>query len=123
MTGKIIQIVEDDGLIALNLVETLEKAGYRVVEPAYSGEMAIQALEKTLKPHLILMDIGLSGKLDGIETARQIRQRHDIPIIFLTAYSNLAKIEEAKNISPYGYIKKPYLEHDLLATVENALYK
>ena len=123
MTGKIIQIVEDDGLIALNLVETLEKAGYRVVEPAYSGEMAIQALEKTLKPHLILMDIGLSGKLDGIETARQIRQRHDIPIIFLTAYSNLAKIEEAKNISPYGYIKKPYLEQDLLATVEKALYK
>src|SRR5208283_1757638 len=121
MTGETIQIVEDDGLIALSIIETLENAGYRVVEPAYSGEMVLNALEKSPIPDLILMDIGLAGSLDGIETARRIRQNSDIPIIFLTAYTNITKIEKAKSVSSCGYINKPYTEKDLLAAVENAL--
>lgn len=121
MTGETIQIVEDDGLIALSIIETLENAGYRVVEPAYSGEMVLNALEKSPIPDLILMDIGLAGSLDGIETARRIRQNYDIPIIFLTAYTNITKIEKAKSVSSCGHINKPYTEKDLLAAVENAL--
>ena len=85
--------------------------------------MALQALGKPPIPDLILMDIGLAGSLDGIETARQIRQRHNIPIIFLTADPNETKIAEAKSISPYGYISKPCLEKDLLDAVESALHR
>jgi len=123
MTGETIQIVEDDGLIALNLTEILERAGYHAAEPAYSGEMVIKALEKFPKPDLILMDIGLAGKLNGIETARQIRQHYDIPILFLTARSERTNIEEAKSIPSCAYLDKPYLEKDLLAAIENCLRK
>jgi CheY-like chemotaxis protein len=121
MTGETILVVEDEGLIALHLTETLEKAGYKIIDPAYSGEMALHALEKSPKPDLILMDIGLPGSLDGIETVRQIRQKYEIPIIFLSAYSHILRIEEAKGISRCGYISKPYLEKDLLNAVDNTL--
>jgi CheY-like chemotaxis protein len=122
MTKKIIQIVEDDGLIALNLVEILERAGYQVADPADSGRSALQALKKFPKPDLILMDIGLAGSIDGIETSRLIRQHYDIPILFLTAYTNIARTEEVKSISSSGYIGKPYLENDLLNTIEKCLH-
>jgi CheY-like chemotaxis protein len=121
MTGKIIQVVEDEGLIALHLTEMLEKAGYRVIDPVYSGEMALKALEKSPKPDLILMDIGLAGSLDGIETAKKIRQRYTFPIIFLTAYSDRSRIEQAKEISSSSYLTKPVSEEDLLAAIGDAL--
>jgi CheY-like chemotaxis protein len=121
MTGKIIQIVEDEGLIALHLTEILEKNGYRITDPVSSGEMALLALEKSPKPDLILMDIGLAGSLDGIETAKKIRQRYTLPIIFLTAYSDRSRIEEAKEISSSAYLTKPVSEEDLLAAIRDAL--
>lgn len=121
MTGETILIVEDEALIVLHMTELLEKAGYRLGDSAFSGETALQALGKSPPPDLILMDIGLAGSIDGIETAMQIRQHHDIPIIFLTAYSNITTIEKAKSVSSCGYISKPYMEKDLLAAVENAL--
>ena len=121
MTGKIIQIVEDEGLIALHLTEMLEKAGYRVPDPVFSGEMAIKALEKSPRPDLILMDIGLAGSLDGIETARKIRHQYPIPIIFLTAYSGRNQIEQAKEVSSLAYLIKPVSEDDLLTAIRDAL--
>ncbi len=69
MTGETILIVEDDGLIALYLTELMEKTGYLIVGTVSTGEMALRLLEDYLKPDLILMDIGLAGSLDGIETA------------------------------------------------------
>jgi len=122
MTKKIIQIVEDDGLIALHIAETLENAGYQIAEPVNSGDMALKALEKSPKPDLILMDVGLAGSIDGIETARRIREHYDIPILFLTAYSNLIKIEKVKNISSSNYLGKAYLENDLLAAIKSCLH-
>ena len=122
MTGEFIQIVEDEGLIALHLTEILERAGYRVINLACSGEMAIRLLEKSPKPNLIIMDIGLAGSLNGIETAQHIRRYCDIPILFLTAYANITKVEEMKNISSCSYLGKPYLEHDLLSAIENCLH-
>ncbi len=122
MTGETIQIVEDDGLIALHIAETLENAGYQIVEPVCSGEMVLKTLEKSPNPDLILMDIGLAGSIDGIETARRIRQQYDIPILFLTAYPNIAKIEELKSVSFCGYLNKPYLENELLTAIENCLH-
>ena len=123
MTGETILIVEDEGLIALHLTELLEKAGFHVSEPASSGEMVLRELGSSSLPDLILMDIALAGSLDGIETARQIRQRHDIPIIFLTAYSNQNRIDEAQEVSPFGYLRKPVMDDELLAAISSALLK
>jgi CheY-like chemotaxis protein len=121
MTGETILVVEDEGLIALHLTELLEKAGYRVGGPAYSGEMVLRDLASSPLPDLILMDIALAGKLDGIETARQIREQYPIPVIFLTAYSSQNRIEQAKAVSPFGYLMKPVIEDELFAAVGLAL--
>jgi len=121
MPGKSILIVEDEGLIALHLTEILEKAGYTLLQPESSGEKVIDHLATTAYPDLILMDIGLSGKLDGIETARRIRRVHDIPIIFLTAFSDEASMAKAKEVSPHGYLVKPCEEKDLIGAIEGAL--
>jgi CheY-like chemotaxis protein len=123
MTGESVLVVEDEGLIALHLAELLEKAGYRVPDPAYSGEMVLQLLGESLVPDLILMDIGLSGKLDGIETARQIRQKFPVPLIFLTAYSSERTIERMRAVAPDGYLSKPVMEQDLLTVVAKVLDK
>ena len=121
MTGETILIVEDEGLIALHLTELLEKAGFHVSEPASSGETVLRELGTSPIPDLILMDIALAGSLDGIETARQIRQRHDIPIIFLTAYSNQNRVDEAQEVSPFGYLRKPVMDDELLGAIRKAL--
>ncbi len=121
MTEATILIVEDDGLIALYLTELLEKAGYRVIGQAYSGEMVLRDLEKSPQPDLILMDIGLAGSLDGIETARQIGQRFSIPLIFLTAYTSESTLDRMKTVAPVGYIVKPFQDKDLLALVRKGV--
>lgn len=121
MTSPLILIIEDEGLIALHLMEILTNAGYRVLEPVASGEEALGQLEEHTPPDLILMDITLDGDLDGIETARQIRKRYTTPVIFLTAHSNSQIIARAKEVSPCGYIVKPVMEKDLLEHVERAL--
>jgi CheY-like chemotaxis protein len=121
MTGETIQIVESDGLIALHIAQILEKAGYRVIEPANSREMLLKTLEKSPKPDLIIIDLDLMGKINNIETARQIRLYYDIPILLLTAYWNKNMFEEAKSIPSCGYLDKPYQEKSLLAAIEKFL--
>jgi two-component system, response regulator PdtaR len=123
MTGETILVVEDEGLIALHLMELLEKEGYRVTGLAYSGEMVLKSLEKSKKPDLILMDIGLAGSIDGIETARQIRQRYEIPLIFVTAYTSEGTFKRMQEVAPDGVIFKPFLDHDLLALIRKAVDK
>jgi len=115
---KSILIVEDEGLIALHLMETLINAGYRVFEPVATGEEVFKLLEVSPQPDLILMDITLDGILDGIETARLIMQQYQIPVIFLTAHSNGSVVTKAKEVSPQGYILKPVLVEDLLQNIE-----
>lgn len=121
MTGETILIVEDEGLIALHLTELLENAGYNIAGPAYSGEMVLRDIASAPLPDLILMDIALAGSLDGIETARQIRSKYPIPVIFLSAYSNQNRIDEAHAVSPFGYLTKPVMQDDLLAAIRGAL--
>jgi len=121
MTGQTILVVEDEGLIAMHLTELLEKAGYRVTDPVYSGEMALRALEMSPEPDLILMDIGLAGSLDGIETARKIRQRFSVPLIFVTAYTSERMLERIREVAPDGVIIKPFSDEDLLALVKKAV--
>ena len=124
MTGETILIVEDEGLIALHMTEMLEKAGYRVTGPAYSGEMVLREFMKPPVPDIVLMDIALAGKLDGIETARQIRQKFPaMPLIFVTAYSPERTLERMRDLAPDGVIIKPFEDTDLLDLMEKTLHR
>src|SRR5665647_2191042 len=116
-----ILIVEDEGLIALHISEILAHAGYRVADLLPSGEDALEYLRRSPLPDLILMDIGLAGEYNGIETARRIHEHSDIPVIFLTAYSDQTRIREAGEVSAFERIRKPFTEKDLIAAVETAL--
>jgi CheY-like chemotaxis protein len=122
MNGETVLVVEDDGLIALYLTELLEKTGY-LVRAASSGEMALQELKESPLPNLILMDIGLSGSLDGIETLREIRKQFTIPAIFITAYTSPGILERIREVAPDGYLVKPFLDMDLLDLVRKILDK
>lgn len=121
MKENVIMVLEDEGLIALHLIEVLENAGYRVTGPLHSGELALKTLESSPPPDLIMMDIGLAGKLDGIETAALIRARYSIPLIFLTAYTTERNVERMREVNPAGYVVKPFIIEDLLAVVEKCL--
>ncbi|MEE8480581.1 MAG: response regulator, partial [Desulfobacterales bacterium] len=121
MTKANIMIVEDEVLIAQEIKISLEGMGYGVTSIVKSGE---QTIEKAVQdsPDLILMDIKLHGRMDGIETAELIQSRLGIPVIFLTAFDDDDKIERAKLTMSYGYIIKPFRDRDLKVTIQMALY-
>jgi len=121
MKNAKILIVEDEAIIAMEIESNLKSLGYDVVASSDSGEDAIEKSD-SLRPDIILMDIRLKGKIDGIEAADKIRSRFEIPIIFLTAYLNESRLERAKPAMPFGYILKPVQERDLKVTLEMALY-
>ena len=122
MTGESILIVEDEGVIALKLKELLEKNGYRVSGTTAYGEDAVTMAEQN-PPDLICMDIGLMGKIDGIEAAGKIHGNANIPVIYLTSYSDDKRLARAKETAPYSYLVKPFNERELLASVAMALYR
>ena len=119
--GKIL-IVEDELLIGENLKRSLLKNGYEVPSIAFTGDEAISMAERN-KPDLVLMDIKLKGNMDGIEAAGNIRKRFEIPVVFLTAHSNIDTFEKAKKTEPFGYVIKPFEDRQLYLTIETALYK
>lgn len=115
-------IVEDESIVAADLAQVLTGLGYEVAGTAVSGPQALTAINSH-PPDLVLMDIVLQGPMDGIETATHIRARHDVPIVYLTAYSDPEIISRAKDAEPYGYLIKPLAERELHATIELALAK
>ncbi|MBP7734339.1 MAG: response regulator [Spirochaetes bacterium] len=117
-----IMIVEDEIIIADLLTNLLRRNGYEVMEVVTTGDDAIRQVPLD-RPDLILMDILLIGKLDGIETARQIMERFFIPIIYLTAHADEETIQRATKTASYGYIIKPFNESTIHATIEMALSK
>lgn len=120
MSKSKIMIVEDESIIAEDLADSLEDMGYIVVDIVSSGEEAIlMAAEK--QPHLILMDVILQGEIDGITAAEEIYSSLQIPIIFLTAYSDNQTLQRVKATNPFGYIVKPFEERNLYLTIEIAL--
>jgi DNA-binding response OmpR family regulator len=121
MTIKII-VVEDEGLIALDLKLRLEQAGYTVAAIADNAADALESVER-LQPSLVLMDIRLRGSQDGIETADQIRRRFHVPVIFVTALADREILDRAKITEPCGYIVKPFHSVDFRAQIEMALWK
>jgi len=117
-----ILIVEGESLSALEVRKSLESDGYIVAGQTDSGEAAIQMVGD-LHPDLVLMDVGLKGEMDGIETARQIRTSFDLPVIFLSESGDQSIIERALKVEPYGYFLKPYDERELFIAIEMAITK
>ena len=117
-----ILIVEDENIIALNIKKKLKSFGYAIPAIASTGEEAVKMAEIIL-PDLILMDIMLKGDMDGVEAAEEIRKRFDIPVIYLTAYSDDKVLERAKITEPYAYIVKPFKANDLRSNIEMTLYR
>jgi two-component system, cell cycle sensor histidine kinase and response regulator CckA len=123
MPGKPkILIVEDQGIVALDLERTLTGFGFAVVGKASSGKDAIGKAHE-INPDLVLMDIMLEGDMDGIETARHIRSEQDIPIIYLSAYSDERLVEKAITTEPFAYLVKPYTPRELQVSIEMALHQ
>jgi DNA-binding NtrC family response regulator len=116
-----ILIVEDEALIAREIQHRLTNMGWEVVGMAF-GEEAVELARET-KPDLLLSDINLRRGLSGIDLAEQIQAEMDIPVVFLTAYSDEDTVAKAKKVTPYGYIVKPVENRDLQITIDMALYK
>jgi two-component system, LytTR family, response regulator LytT len=115
-------IVEDESIVAKDIQNSLTKLGYNVVGSANNGKDAIDRIT-ALKPDLILMDIMIKGGLTGIDVSEKIKEKMNIPVIFLTAYADEATLSRAKITEPYGYVLKPFKEIDLHSTIEMAVYK
>lgn len=120
--AKKVLIVEDEGILALNVQKLLIKLGYDAGAIATSGEEAIEKAE-SFRPDIVLMDIHLHGKIDGIEAAERIRKTLDIPIVYTTAYSDEETTERAKLTEPSAYLLKPYDAKDLQVAIEVGFYK
>jgi len=119
--GRIL-IVEDEHIVARGIKRMLKSLGYTVTGVASSGEDAISKAESTF-PDIVLMDIMLKGDMDGVEATREIKARFDIPVVYLTAYSDNNILERAKITEPFGYIIKPFDEKDLYSSIEVALHR
>jgi len=122
MAKSEILIVEDENIVAKDIQNSLEKLGYIVYGVVSSAEKAFNQIEEK-RPDLIMMDIMLKGKINGIDAANIIKERFNIPVIFLTAYADDNTLKKAKIAEPYGYIIKPFKEKELQTTIEMALYK
>jgi two-component system, response regulator PdtaR len=112
-----ILLAEDEALIALALSMELNNAGYKVCEKVNTGEAAIEGAKKKIAD-VLLLDIRLAGKLDGIQAARKIRQFSNVPIIFMSGYHNIDKYELSKSVNPLAYLIKPVNVQDLQPILE-----
>ena len=122
MAYEKILIVEDEALAAMEIEARLIKLGYRISGIVSTGEAAVAAVHETM-PALVLMDIVLAGEIDGIRAADEVRRRFNVPVVFLTAYTDERTLKRAKLAEPFGYLMKPFEEKDLHTTIEVALYK
>jgi diguanylate cyclase (GGDEF)-like protein len=117
-----ILLVEDEGLIARDLEDTLTRLGYRVSGIASEGTEAIE-MARELHPQLVVMDVSLRGDVDGIEAACAIQEDAPVPVIFLTGHSDTETLQRAVLTGPLGYLIKPFQEDDLRAAIEVAIHK
>ena len=117
-----ILVVDDEAIITMQLEERLSAMGYTVAGMAASGEDAVDKARR-IRPDLVLMDIVMPGKMNGIEAAKIITKELDIPVVFVTSYADDTIIEKAKSVRPYGYIVKPFNELEIKAAIEVALFR
>jgi putative two-component system response regulator len=122
MEKKKIMVVEDERIVARDLARQLTDLGYDVVATAYSGEEAVDKARE-LHPDLVLMDIVLSGKMDGIQAANKIKALSGTPVVYLTSYADDKTFGRAKLTGPSGYILKPVEKKQLHVAIELALHR
>ena len=122
MTVTKVLVVEDEGVVALDLQHQLTRLGYMVPAVAATGEDALRLVAETA-PDIVLMDIRLAGELDGIEAAALVRAQFATPVIFLTAHSDDQTLARAKQTQPLGYLIKPLRETELKPTIVMALMR
>ncbi len=120
--GWRILVVEDEAIIAMDIQSILEKIGFSNAEVVHSGEESIQKVASG-HPHLVLMDIKLKGKLDGIQAAHKIFEQHKVPVVYITAYGDESTLKRANGTARFGYITKPFEENELETTIQGALQK
>ncbi len=106
LVGGLALVVEDEAIVALDLSMKLEELGFQVCGSVPSGEAALETLGEIV-PDLIFMDIRLQGDLDGIETVQRIREKHDLPVIYTTAYSDAKTRKRAASTNPVAFLNKP----------------
>jgi response regulator RpfG family c-di-GMP phosphodiesterase len=117
-----ILIVEDEPITAILIKKVLNNQGYSVAGIVGTGEKALDCISSK-KPDLILMDIQLGGKMDGVETAQIIHEQFDLPLVYITSYTDDDILGRAKITEPFGYILKPVNPRELNMVIEIALYK
>ncbi|MFT7436486.1 MAG: DNA-binding LytR/AlgR family response regulator, partial [Psychromonas sp.] len=115
-----ILLVEDELIIAADMEDMLSEMGYEVLDTAMDFEEAIKILQNET-PDLILLDVNLGGKKDGIDLAEEINKTFQIPFIFTTSYSDGPTIERAKKVNPINYLVKPFKREQLFTTIEMAM--
>lgn len=121
MKGKIL-VVEDEPVVALDLQQEVEQLGLTVVGLAESADEALLVAEEN-RPDLALMDVRIVGSMDGVQTARLLREAYGIRVIFLTSYSDESTIKRAARELPYGYLTKPFQPRELKAALEVGLHR
>lgn len=117
-----ILVVEDDRVVARDIVQQLSRIGHHVLGTTARGDDAVSMAIET-QPDLVLMDIMLEGDLDGVDAAAQIRERCGRPVVFLTAYADDETVRRASGAEPFGYLLKPFEDSQLRTAIEMALYK
>jgi diguanylate cyclase (GGDEF)-like protein/PAS domain S-box-containing protein len=122
MDSPKILVVEDEKVLAVDIRNRLQNLGYTVPDITDSGEEAIRKVAET-HPHLVLIDICLSGKINGVQVADIIQNNFDVPVLYLTEYSPDPTLHKQQLTEPFSYIPKPIAERDLHIAVEMALYK
>lgn len=122
MSKTRIFVVEDEVIVARDIMQQLGELGYEAIGTCTRGEEALVQVER-LRPELVLMDIQLAGAMDGIATAKLIRERYALPVVFLTAFAETETLNRAKLSEPFGYILKPFDERELRTVIEIALFK
>lgn len=115
-------VVEDEPIVALDIQARLLRLGFEIAGHASTGAEAMSRVGPC-HPDLVLMDVLLSGALDGIETTQEINKHFQLPVIYLTAASDDATLERAKDTAPAGYLAKPFEDHELSLAIEMALLK
>jgi len=121
MANKLL-IVEDEPIVALDLQQELEENGFEVTGLAESADAALMLIEEN-RPDLALMDIRIDGSMDGIQAARLLRHAYEVPVVFITSYSDKETLSRAARELPYGYLTKPFKSRELQATLGMALHK
>lgn len=112
MNGPKIVLAEDEAIVGIEIKNSLQRMGYPRIDLVSSAEGVFDELQQEI-PDLVLMDINLDGDIDGIEATKEILDEHDVPIVFVTAYSSQDVLERIRETDALGYIVKPINDSDL----------